>query len=112
MTGVKTISMAKHRRSHIRVERDETRLVKPVLIVAAAVICTTLIFAFSFLSSALDDAEEQYMDVLKKEKQAVEANKALKMEIAALSQRGYVEFIAQGRLGLKKPADGEVVVLR
>lgn len=70
------------------------------------------LIAFSVVFAAHEDARSQYIERLRREKQIVERNKALKMELAAVTQKGYVEFAAQERLGLKKPDDKEVVVVR
>ena len=52
------------------------------------------------------------MEKLARQNELVEKNQALKMEMAAVTQKGYVEFAARERLGLKRPDDKEVVVLR
>ncbi len=101
------------RRSPIRVSYvKDTRSTSRLAIVVAIAACVALVCVFSFLSSAHQDAREQYMDTLKVEKQIVEQNKRLKMELAAITQKGYLEFAAKERLGLKRPRDEEVVVLR
>ena len=108
------ITKAAGRCTHIRVERRRHRhaRVSPPVVTAAVVSCILLALLFSFLARTCDDARVQFMDRLKKEKEIVEMNKALKMELAAVTQKGYVEFAAQERLGLKRPNDKEVVVLR
>jgi cell division protein FtsL len=49
---------------------------------------------------------------LSQEKKASELNRHLKMELLAVTQKSYVEFVAEERLGLKKPKEEEVLVLR
>jgi hypothetical protein len=49
---------------------------------------------------------------LTQEKSVTETNKNLKMELLAITQKGYVEFAAGERLGLKRPKEEEVLVLR
>ncbi len=102
------------RSAYIRVEHRRYRhsRVSPPGIVAAAVSCIVLALLFFFLANVCEEARGQFMERLRKEKEVVETNKALKMELAAVSQKGYVEFAAQERLGLKRPNDKEVVVLR
>jgi len=39
-------------------------------------------------------------------------NRHLKMEILAVTRKSYMEFVAEERLGLKKPKEEEVLVLR
>lgn len=70
------------------------------------------LISFSLVFSAHEDARDRYIERLRREKQIVETNKALKMELAAVMQKGYVEFAAQERLGLKRPDEKEVVVVR
>ena len=102
------------RSSYIRVERRRYRQsrMSPPVVTAAVVSCIILAMLFSFLARTCEEARGQFMETLKKEKEIVEINKALKMELAAVTQKGYVEFAAQERLGLKRPNDKEVVVLR
>jgi cell division protein FtsL len=70
------------------------------------------LISFSFVFSVHEDARSQYIERLKREKAIAETNKALKMELAAVTQKSYVEFAAQERLGLKRPDEKEVVVVR
>ena len=112
MTLSKTMTGVGGRMGCIRVGQVETRGITPCMVVAACLFCVILVLAFSFLNSAYEEARGQYMELLKKENGVAETNSALKMELVAISQKGYVEFVAQGRLGLKRPADEEVVVLR
>jgi uncharacterized Fe-S cluster-containing radical SAM superfamily protein len=102
------------RSTYIRVERRRYRhsRVSPPVVTAAVVSCIILAMLFSFMARTSEEARGQFMETLKKEKEIVEINKALKMELAAVTQKGYVEFAAQERLGLKRPNDKEVVVLR
>lgn len=90
----------------------EPKLFSRLSIFAAILACIALIIVFAYLHSAQEDAREQLLEKLQKEKQIVEANKSLKMELAAITQKGYLEFAAKERLGLKRPTDEEVVVLR
>ena len=74
------------------------------------------VFAFLLLSlftrAAYDEAKAEFLDRLNRQKRVVETNKALKIELFAVTQKGYMELAAQERLGLKRPKDEEVVVLR
>lgn len=71
-------------------------------------------FAFIsfFIKEAYDDAKGRFLERLSEEKNVTETNKALKMELLAITQKGYVEFAAGERLGLKRPKEEEVLVLR
>jgi hypothetical protein len=90
----------------------QTRRVSHFAIVATVVACLAVVLLFSFLGAAHQEVREQFMEKLKVEKQIVELNKGLKMELAAITQKGYLEFATRERLGLKRPTDEEVVVLR
>ncbi|OPY69575.1 MAG: hypothetical protein A4E57_01060 [Syntrophorhabdaceae bacterium PtaU1.Bin034] len=101
------------RGSFIRVEHSVNVSSLPrFVILAFAVVSLVLVSVFFFLANAHEEARQQFMEKLEKEKQVVEMNKFLKMELAAITQKRYVEFAAQERLGLKKAKDEEVVVLR
>jgi hypothetical protein len=101
------------RRAPIRVTYLKETSNFPRLSVAVSICaCIALVLAFFLLSSVHEEAREAYMAKLKAEKQVVETNKSLKMELAAITQKGYLEFAARERLGLKRPTDEEVVVLR
>lgn len=95
--------------TRVSARRPLSRVTVSVMLVALAAFA---LIAFSFVFAAHEDARSQYIESLKKEKQIAEKNKALKMELAAVTQKGYVEFAAQERLGLKRPDDKEVVVVR
>ena len=100
--------------TYIKVEhsRESASRVSPLLVITVVLSCLLLVMVFFFLTSAYEDARGQYMEKLKKEKEIVEINKALKRELEAVTQKGYVEFAARERLGLKPPKEEEVVVLR
>jgi hypothetical protein len=49
---------------------------------------------------------------LSEEKKVADVNRSLKMELLAITQKGYVEFAVEERLGLKRPKEEEVLVLR
>ncbi len=65
-----------------------------------------------FIGEAYDDNKGKFLERLSEEKRVAEINQQLKMEILAMTQKGYVEFAAGERLGLKKPREEEVLVLR
>lgn len=101
------------RRSPIKVTyMRDARTFSRLSVAVSVCACLALVLAFFLLSSAHEDAREEYMAKLKAEKQVVELNKNLKMELAAITQKGYLEYAARERLGLKRPTDEEVVVLR
>jgi cell division protein FtsL len=108
------ITKAAGRSAYIRVDHRRYRdsRISPPVVIAAVVSCIVLALLFSFLAGTCEEARGQFMEELKKEKEIIETNKALKMELAAVTQKGYVEFAAQERLGLKRPNEKEVVFLR
>ncbi len=96
----------------IRVETQERPIFSAFSIIAMFSCCIALMVVFFFLTASYHDARDQFMERLEMERQAVETNKALKTELGAITQKGYMEFAAGERLGLKKANDQEVVVLR
>jgi Cell division protein FtsL len=69
------------------------------------------LFSF-FVKEAYDETRENFLEKLNEEKRVTAINTNLKIELLAITQKGYVEFAAGERLGLKKPKEEEVVVLR
>ena len=102
------------RPAYIHVTRASMRKpVSPFTVFTLLLLCTAVALVFfSFALTVSEDAKAQYIERLKKENQIAETNKMLKTELAAVTQKGYVEFAAQERLGLKRPDEKEVVVLR
>ena len=102
------------RPAYIHVTRASMRKpVSPVLVFMLLLLCTAVaLVSFSFVLTATEDAKAQYIERLRKEKQMLETNKKLKTELTAFTQKGYMEFAAQERLGLKKADEKEVVVVR
>jgi hypothetical protein len=79
------------------------------VVMLAFVSCMLVSF---FVREAYDDNKGKFLERLSVEKRATETNQHLKMELRAITQTGYVEFAAGERLGLKKPKEEEVLVLR
>jgi len=65
-----------------------------------------------FIKEAYDETKGRFMERLSEEKRVAEINNHLKTELLAITQKGYVEFSAGERLGLKKPKEEEVFVLK
>lgn len=55
---------------------------------------------------------EALIEILKKEKEVTETNNKLKTELAGITQTRLLELKAKERLGLEKPKEEEVLVLR
>ena len=65
-----------------------------------------------FLKFSYEGLREEYALRLTEEKSIVETNKKLATELKALTETRYLEFKARERLGLKKPKEEEVLVVR
>lgn len=102
------------KRACIRVNRVKTeRLRLPGRKILLVCLSTTLLFVIcSILRNACEETRDEFIEKLKSGKKVVETNTALKMELLAITQKGYVEFAAEERLGLKKPKEEEVVILK
>lgn len=98
---------------YIHVSRVSYRSRPSALVIAGACLGMLLFLVAScFMRSAYDEAKTEFVDTLSRQKKVAEINKTLKTEFHAVTQKGYMELVAQERLGLKKPKDEEVVVLR
>ena len=107
------ITRAIGRDAYIKVEQSRianSRL-SALYLLAAVAACLVLVITLYFVTGIYEETRGRYMESLRREKELVELNKALKMELAALTQKGYMEF-ASKRIGLKRPDEKEVVVLR
>jgi hypothetical protein len=78
-------------------------------------VCLSAMLLFvicSVLRNTCEQTRDELIETLKNGKTIIETNKALKMELLAITQKGYVEFAAEERLGLKKPTEAEVVIVK
>ena len=89
-----------------------TRGLSPWLAFVVIVVFASFTFFSFFIKEAYDEAKGKFLERLSEEKRVTEINKTLKIELLAITQKGYVEFAAGERLGLKKPKEEEVFVLR
>jgi hypothetical protein len=77
------------------------------------VLCFALFATISlFMRAAYNDTREDLIEKLRKERQVAAVNSDLKMELAGITRARYLEFAAKEKLGLKKPKEEEVLVLR
>jgi hypothetical protein len=108
------ITRAVGRNAYIRVERSHYTYpgLRPLYIFAIVVACIVLVATLFFVTGVYEETRGRFIDSLKKERELAETNKALNMELTALKQKGYMEYVTHKRLGLKRPDDKEVVVLR
>jgi len=74
--------------------------------------CLFFLIISLFMRSAYNELREEYIEQLRREKEIIDTNKALKMELSAITNAHYLEFKARERLGMKKPKEEEVLVLR
>ena len=58
------------------------------------------------------ETREELIQLLRKENEIVEKNNRLKTDLAGITQTRLLELKAKERLGLEKPKDEEVLVLR
>lgn len=65
-----------------------------------------------FMRGAYNESRDELIERLKKEHEVAEANYALKTELAGITRQRYLEFKAKEKLGLMKPKEEEVLVLR
>jgi predicted aspartyl protease len=102
------------RQAYITVKREKAEKLR-LPSKGIVLVCLAGIFLFavcSVLRNACEQTRDEFVEKLKNGKKIVETNKALKMELLAITQKGYVEFAAEERLGLKKPTEEEVVILK
>jgi cell division protein FtsL len=80
-----------------------------LLIVVCFVVFALISF---FMMSAHSQLREELIEMLRREREVTEMNFKLKTELAGITQARMLELKAKERLGLKKPKDEEVLVLR
>jgi hypothetical protein len=96
---------------YVSVKRGvQQRSIKPLLLVVVASILF-IIFAL-FMRGEYDNLREELIESLKREREVAEVNNKLKMELSVITRARYIELKANERLGLKKPKEEEVLVLR
>jgi cell division protein FtsL len=77
------------------------------------VVCLMVFALISFfMMSAHNQLREELIEMLRREREVTEMNFKLKTELAGITQARMLELKAKERLGLKKPKDEEVLVLR
>jgi hypothetical protein len=78
------------------------------------IICILIFFACMsfFMMGVHNRTREDLIEMLKKEREVMETNNKLKSELAGITQARLLELKAKERLGLKKPTEEEVLVLR
>ncbi|HAR94893.1 MAG TPA: hypothetical protein DCR97_02870 [Deltaproteobacteria bacterium] len=100
--------------AYITVKRTKTERL-PLPGKGALFVCLGVIILFLICSSfrnACELTRDDFIEKLENNKKITETNKALKVELLAITQKNYVAFAAEERLGLKKPTEEEVVILK
>jgi hypothetical protein len=97
---------------YVSVKRDNThqQSVKPraVSILAVALFVVVALF----MRGEYNGLREELIENLKREREVSEVNNKLKMELSVITKARLIELKANERLGLKKPKEEEVLVLR
>jgi hypothetical protein len=98
-------------RLYISVKKEPTcrSLRTTFLIVCFFIGC---IFVLFLVKGADNQLRDELVDRLMRGRETIEANNNLKMELSVITRARYLEFKAKERLGLKKPKEEEVLVLR
>jgi Tfp pilus assembly protein PilN len=82
----------------------------------AGFLIVVVIVAFAFVSFFMMNSHtrsrEHLIEMLKKESAVMERNNQLKTELAGITRTRFLELKAKERLGLQKPKEEEVLVLR
>ena len=80
-----------------------------LLIITCLIVFALISF---FMMSAHSQLREELVEMLRREREVSDMNNKLKAELAGITQARMLELKAKERLGLKKPKDEEVLVLR
>lgn len=65
-----------------------------------------------YMRGEYNGLREELIESLRNEREIVDLNNTLKMEFSVITKARYIELKANERLGLKKPKEEEVLVLR
>jgi hypothetical protein len=96
---------------YVSVKRDtQQRSIKPL---ALSILASVLFVVIAlFMRGEYNSLREELIESLKSEREVAEVNNRLKMELSVITRARYIELKANERLGLKKPKEEEVLVLR
>ena len=98
-------------RLYIPTKKETTyRSMLTIFLVVLFFISSTLV-AF-FVKGVTENLNDELVNRLMKEREVIETNNNLKMELSVAMRARYIEFKTKERLGLKKPNEEEVLVLR
>jgi hypothetical protein len=96
---------------YVSVKRDTLqRSIKSLLLV----IFMSILFVVVALCirGEYNGLREELIESLTREREIAEVNNRLKMELSVITRARYIELKANERLGLKKPKEEEVLVLK
>ena len=94
----------------LKKETHYHKSIHSTLIVAFGLI--VFVFVSLFIRSSFNATREELIERLGKEREVAQVNEKLKVELAGITRGRYIELKAKERLGLKKPKEEEVLVLR
>jgi len=96
---------------YVSVKRDtQQRSIKPL---ALSILASAFFVVIAlFMRGEYNNLREELIESLKREREVAEVNNRLKMELSVITRARYIELKANERLGLKKPKEEEVLVLR
>ncbi len=106
MTGVSGVYVGRHGKS---VTYGNARSHLSIIVIALLVFFAVAGF---LIMNSHDRARDDLIEALKAEREASAVNGKLKTELAAVTRTRLLELKAKERLGLKKPTEEEVLVLR
>ena len=93
--------------------KKETHYHKSIHSTLIVVLGLMAVVVFSlFIRSSFNVAREELIERLGKEREVFQLNEKLKVELAGITRGKYIELKAKERLGLKRPKEEEVLVLR
>ena len=78
----------------------------------AVIFCLLLFLSGSLLIDMYKESREELVYLLKKENEVIRVNNRLKTDLSGITQTRLLELKAKERLGLEKPTEEEVLVLR
>jgi hypothetical protein len=98
-------------RVYVSVKRDTGhRKCHSALMITVCII--VFIVVSLYMRGAYNEAREELIEQLRKEREVSQTHGRLKMELSGITRVRYLEFKAKEKLGLTKPKEEEVLVLR
>jgi hypothetical protein len=94
-------------RKEITYGRSQSHATFFIIFIVLLFVCTSF-----FMMGVHSRTREALIETLTKEREVMETNNKLKTELAGITQARFLELKAKERLGLTKPKEEEVLVLR